>query len=139
MNELRDVNIQKDGLRFRKNIFLNEQKETYEIRKTIRYKTVVSETLFGKVKGKNFADQSLIVNGQSMVLNYKQVIKNDTEMSVEIISVIGIKQAVVYVKEQIPIANIWIAAVDEKLNDGRFIVSRLDQTGDLCFGEKLQH
>jgi uracil phosphoribosyltransferase len=82
---------------------------------------------------------TMLATGQSMVLSYEQLIKNGKPKSVEIVSVIGSKKAIEYVKEKIPDANIWIAAVDEKLNNKGFIVPGLGDAGDLSFGEKLQH
>jgi uracil phosphoribosyltransferase len=35
--------------------------------------------------------------------------------------------------------HLWIATVDEKLNDKGYIVPGLGDAGDLSFGEKLQH
>jgi uracil phosphoribosyltransferase len=201
MSELRNVDIQKDRLRFRQNIFRIGQVAAYEISKTMSYKTVESETRFGPVKGKTLADQpviatvlragiplqtgiadffnaadlayisayrhyisetafeiitnyiacpslenrvliladTMLATGQSMVLSYQQLVKNGKPKAVEIVSVIGSRQAVDYVREQIPDANIWIAAVDENLNDKGFIVPGLGDAGDLSFGEKLQH
>jgi uracil phosphoribosyltransferase len=36
-------------------------------------------------------------------------------------------------------SKLWIATIDEKLNEHGYIVPGLGDAGDLCFGMKLQH
>ena len=35
--------------------------------------------------------------------------------------------------------HLWIAAIDEKLNEKSYIVPGLGDAGDLAYGKKLQH
>jgi uracil phosphoribosyltransferase len=58
---------------------------------------------------------------------------------VHIASVIASKQAVEYLQKTLPMnkTTIWIAAVDEKLNDHAYIVPGIGDAGDLAFGEKI--
>ncbi len=201
MTELRDVDVQKDRLRFRQNIFRFGQIAAYEISKTLSYNISETETQFGRTNSGaltaqpviatvlraglplqaglsdffNAADlayisayrhhtnetdfeiitdyiacplledkvlilaDTMMATGQSMVLAYEQLIRNGTPKSVEIVSVIGSKIGVEYVQSHIPHASIWIAAVDENLNDRGYIVPGLGDAGDLSFGVKLQH
>ncbi|MEO8933514.1 MAG: uracil phosphoribosyltransferase, partial [Xanthomarina sp.] len=35
--------------------------------------------------------------------------------------------------------HLWVATVDERLNEKGYIIPGLGDAGDLAFGEKLQH
>ena len=59
---------------------------------------------------------------------------------IHLVSVIGAQEGVDFVsKEFNSDTNLWIATIDEKLNDKGYIIPGLGDAGDLAFGEKLQH
>jgi uracil phosphoribosyltransferase len=56
---------------------------------------------------------------------------------VHIAAVNASPEGVAYVMSEIPEATLWIAAVDEKLNEQAYIIPGLGDAGDLAFGSKL--
>lgn len=57
---------------------------------------------------------------------------------IHIISVIGSKSGIEYIKNIFPSnTHLWIAAVDDEINSRGYIVPGLGDAGDLAFGQKL--
>ena len=52
-------------------------------------------------------------------------------------TVIASPEGLAYVAREIPEATLWVAAIDEKLNEHAYIVPGLGDAGDLSFGSKL--
>lgn len=203
ISELRDVTIQKDTMRFRRNIERVGEILGYEMSKTLQYKPISVETPLGKssvsvldndivlcsilragiplhngllnyfdtaenafisayrhhktnsddfeiiveylacpnLEGKTLilADP-MLATGQSMVATFKALKPFGIPKNIHLISVIGAQDGVDYVEKHFgDTTHLWIATVDEKLNDQGYIVPGLGDAGDLCFGEKLQH
>lgn len=82
---------------------------------------------------------TMLATGQSLVMTYEKFIANGVPSEVHIVSVIGSKSGVDYVKNAMPEAKLWIGTIDESLNDEGYIVPGLGDAGDLSFGEKMQH
>ena len=53
-------------------------------------------------------------------------------------SVIASKHAVEYVKEHFPAdrTTVWVGALDDEINDHKYIVPGLGDAGDLAYGVK---
>lgn len=198
--ELRDIEIQKDSLRFRRNIERIGEVMAYEISKDFHYSTkdiqsplgiapmntpddsiVISTILraglpfhqgflryldnaenafvsaYCKYKDRlNFdihieyiasprlTGKSLIISdpmlatGSSMELAYEALLTKGEPAHVHVASIIASKQALEYLQQKMPQdkTTIWVAAVDEELNDHSYIVPGLGDAGDLAFGEK---
>lgn len=198
--ELRDIEIQKDSLRFRRNIERIGEVMAYEISKDFHYSTkdiqsplgiapmntpddsiVISTILraglpfhqgflryldnaenafvsaYRKYKDRlNFdihieyiasprlTGKSLIISdpmlatGSSMELAYEALLTKGEPAHVHVASIIASKQALEYLQQKMPQdkTTIWVAAVDEELNDHSYIVPGLGDAGDLAFGEK---
>lgn len=82
----------------------------------------------------------MLATGASMVVAYNAILKHGTPKSVHILSVVGSKQGLDKIKAELPEdTNIWIAALDENLNDKAYIVPGLGDAGDLSYGMKLEH
>lgn len=80
----------------------------------------------------------MLATGRSLVATYEALLKNGTPKEVNIVAVIGAQEGVNYVNEHLPKhAHLWIADVDDKLNDKGYIIPGLGDAGDLAFGEKL--
>lgn len=80
----------------------------------------------------------MLATGSSMVAVYKSLLKYGTPREIHIVSVIGSQQGVDFIKDFFPLdTTLWIAAVDDKLNDRGYIVPGLGDAGDLAYGEKL--
>lgn len=200
LKELRDVTIQKDRLRFNRNIERLGEIFAYEISKVMPFKATETQTPLGTANTQEIAEQPVIATilraglplqqgmlryfdhadsayisayrdyyedgtfnnvvveyiatpsledrifiladpmlatGNSIVLAYKEFIKKGKPKQIHIVSVIGSRQGVEYVKEHIPEATIWIAGIDEVLNEHSYIIPGLGDAGDLLFGEKL--
>ncbi len=198
--ELRDVEVQKDSLRFRRNIERIGEIMSYEISKDFAYSTkgihsplgiapmntpddriVISTILraglpfhqgflsyldhaenafvsaYRKYKDRlNFdihieyiaspslKDKTLIITdpmlatGGSMELAFQALLTKGKPKHVHVASIIASKQAIEYLKDKMPDENttIWVAAVDDELDEHSYIVPGLGDAGDLAFGEK---
>lgn len=198
--ELRDVDIQKDSLRFRRNVERIGEIMAYEISKEFHYSTkdiqsplgiapmntpddriVISTILraglpfhqgflryldnaenafvsaYRKYKDRlNFdihieyiasprlTGKTLIVSdpmlatGSSMELAYEALLTKGVPGHVHVASIISSKQALEYLQKKMPDdkTTIWIAALDNDLDDHSYIVPGLGDAGDLAFGEK---
>lgn len=198
--ELRDVDIQKDSLRFRRNVERIGEIMAYEISKEFHYSTkdiqsplgiapmntpvdqiVISTILraglpfhqgflryldnaenafvsaYRKYKDRlNFdihieyiasprlTGKTLIISdpmlatGSSMELAYEALLTKGVPDHVHVASIISSKQALEYLQKKMPDdkTTIWIAALDNDLDDHSYIVPGLGDAGDLAFGEK---
>ena len=199
-DRLRDVDIQKDSLRFRRNVERIGEIMAYEISKEFHYSTkdiqsplgiapmntpddqiVISTILraglpfhqgflryldnaenafvsaYRKYKDRlNFdihieyiasprlTGKTLIISdpmlatGSSMELAYEALLTKGVPGHVHVASIISSKQALEYLQKKMPDdkTTIWIAALDNDLDDHSYIVPGLGDAGDLAFGEK---
>ncbi len=199
--EMRNVSIQNDSMRFRKNIERIGEVLSFEMSKTLQYKTEIATTPFGKKEMQvpeidlvvcsilraalplhngilNFFDTAenafisayrhhpdggddfeVIVNylaspsieGKTLVLTdpmlatgktLENVLKafnsHGTPKQIHIISIIGAKPGIEYIESIFPKnTHLWIAAVDDQLNNRGYIIPGLGDAGDLSFGQKL--
>lgn len=112
------------------------------------YRKHTSETEF-EIKVEYFASPNLegktliladpmLATGRSLVSVYEGLKKNGMPKELHIVCVIGASEGIDFIKEFFPEnTTLWIATVDDKLNDKGYIVPGLGDAGDLCFGEKL--
>ena len=199
--EIRDIKVQKDSMRFRKNIERIGEILSYELSKNLDYKNKMVQTPLGdKMMSLNVnelvlcsvlraglplhqgllnffdnAENAFISayrnhsNGSdefdvivkylaSPSLNNKTLVLTDPMLAtgktlentfnalkshgepkeIHIISVIGSIEGVNYIKNIFPEnTQLWIAAIDEKLNSRGYIVPGIGDAGDLAFGVKL--
>lgn len=199
--ELRDTEIQKDSMRFRRNLECMGEIMAYELSKTLEYTSKQTTTPLGIAETKhlktepviatilraglpmhvgvlNYFDKAqnafisayrryhkdnsfdihveyvsspnlddkililcdpMIATGNSIVLSYKAILSKGTPKHVHIISAIGSKEGIDFVKQNMPTKNytIWCGAVDEELTAHSYIVPGLGDAGDLAFGEKI--
>ena len=203
LSELRNVEVQNDMLRFRRNVERIGEIMAYEISKTLNYQPQAITTPLGTAmvnlptdkvvlatilraglplhqgflhyfdsaenafisayrKGLTEADftialeyvaspslegktliiaDPMLATGASIVAVYKELIARCGKPAhTHIASVIGCPEGVKMVAENIDLENdatLWIATVDEYLNENKYIVPGLGDAGDLCFGAKL--
>ena len=203
MSEIRDVNIQNDRMRFRRNIERIGEVLGYELSKSLHFEAHKTETPLGNhstslykndivlcsilragvplhngllnyfdaaenafisayrhhknnpesfeiiveylacpsLEGKTLilADP-MLASGQSMVATYEALIPFGTPKDVHLVSVIGAQKGVGFVAKHFNAnAHLWIADIDDTLNEKGYIVPGLGDAGDLAFGNKLQH
>lgn len=80
----------------------------------------------------------MLATGRSFVDVYHTLLKMGQPKEIHLLAVIGSKQGVRYVEENFPKeAHLWIASVDENLNEKGYIVPGLGDAGDLAFGSKI--
>ena len=200
ISEIRDSVIQKDAMRFRRNIERVGEILAYELSQTLTYKTRNVVTAFGVKKVQipikdivlcsilraglplhsgllNYFDDAenafisayrkhinkfefeikveysaspslenktliladpILATGQSLVSVYESLKKHGTPKEIHLVCVIGSKEGLAYIQNHFPEdTKLWIATVDEKLNNKGYIVPGLGDAGDLAFGEKL--
>ena len=201
LKEIRDENIQKDSMRFRRNIERIGEILSYELSKELDFSSEEITTVLGnksskivsnnlivcsilraglplhqgilnyfdhaenafisayryhpnndkdfEIKVEYFASPSLdgktliladpmLATGQSLVAVYEAILKFGTPKKIHLVSVIGASEGIDFIKNHFPEeTHLWIADVDEVLNDKGYIVPGLGDAGDLAFGPKL--
>ena len=201
ISEIRDVNIQQDSLRFRRNIERIGEILGYELSKYLEYSPTEIKTCLGSKKIEllnnkivlcsilraglplhqgllNYFDDAesafisayrhhpnndaefeiaveyfaapslenktliladpMLATGKSLVEVYEAIKKQRTVSEIHLVSVIGAVEGIDYIENYFPKnTHLWIAAIDDKLNDKGYIVPGLGDAGDLAFGTKL--
>lgn len=80
----------------------------------------------------------MLATGQSLVAVYNAIKKQGIPKEIHIVAVIGATEGIEFIKNHFPEnTHLWIAAIDDVLNDKGYIVPGLGDAGDLSFGEKL--
>ena len=81
----------------------------------------------------------MLATGQSMVATYEALKPFGTPKDIHLVSVIGAQEGVDFVAKHFDTnAHLWIADIDDTLNEKGYIVPGLGDAGDLAFGNKLQ-
>jgi len=201
--EMRDINIQKDAMRFRRNIERTGEILGYELSKSLKFSSTEVKTPLGEISSSliedevvlcsilragvplhngllNYFDKAenafisayrhhkdnpesfeiiveylacpdlenktliladpMLATGQSMVATFEALKPFGTPKNIHLVSVIGAQEGVDFVSKHFGSnTHLWIATIDEKLNDKGYIVPGLGDAGDLAFGEKLQN
>ena len=80
----------------------------------------------------------MLASGKSMVRTLQALCAEQKPAHVHIAAVIAAPEGVAYLKENLQLPySLWVAALDERLNDKAYIVPGLGEAGDLSYGEKL--
>jgi uracil phosphoribosyltransferase len=199
--QIRDVNIQNDSMRFRKNIERIGEIMAYELSKTLDYKNIDVQTPLGikhtttiaepvvlcsilraglalhqgfmsffdnaengfvsayrhhydnddqfeilveyqaapSFEGKNLIlIDPMLATGQSLVAVLHKLHLEQKPKEMHIAVVIATPEGIQYLEENVPEnCHLWVAALDEKLNEHNYIVPGLGDAGDLAYGIKL--
>ncbi len=202
ISEIRNINIQKDSMRFRRNIERIGEILGYEMSKSLNYVASTIKTPLGNcdidlpnndivlcsilragvplhngllnyfdtaenafisayrhhkhdpesfeiiveyLACPNLENKTLILadpmlaTGQSMVATFEALKPFGIPKEIHLISVIGAQEGVDFVESNFDNkTHLWIAAIDDKLNDKGYIIPGLGDAGDLAFGKKLQ-
>ena len=81
----------------------------------------------------------MLATGQSMVATFEALKPFGTPKEVHLVSVIGAQKGVDFIANELETnTHLWIAAIDDTLNDKGYIIPGLGDAGDLAFGNKLQ-
>ncbi|WP_445732036.1 uracil phosphoribosyltransferase [Mariniflexile sp.] len=81
----------------------------------------------------------MLATGQSMVATFEALKPFGIPKDIHLVSVIGAHEGINFVENHFNAStHLWIATIDDKLNDKGYIVPGLGDAGDLAFGQKLQ-
>jgi uracil phosphoribosyltransferase len=201
LSQIRNVNVQKDSMRFRRNIERIGEIMAYEMSQTFHYRDVEITTPLGVKKTTEIADQlvvcsilragltlhqgflnyfdnaengfisayrhhpnhddffdilveyqaiadingknvllvdPMLATGQSIVAVFNKLMERGAPKEIHIAVIIAAPEGISYLKQNLPdTCHLWIASLDEKLNDKSYIVPGLGDAGDLAYGDKL--
>jgi uracil phosphoribosyltransferase len=199
--QIRNVNVQKDQLRFRRNIERIGEIMAYELSKKLHYKPVEIQTPLGikntteindqlvlcsilraglplhngflnyfdtaengfisayrhhqknenafdilveykaipDLKNKNLVlIDPMLATGKSIVAVFNKLMEKGSPKEIHIAVVIAAPEGIDYLKKNLPdFCNLWIASIDERLNEKDYIIPGLGDAGDLAYGNKL--
>ena len=80
----------------------------------------------------------MLATGNSLVAVLEALKKHGAPKEIHLVCVIGATEGIDFIKNHFPKnTHLWIAAVDDTLNDKGYIIPGLGDAGDLAFGEKL--
>ena len=80
----------------------------------------------------------MLATGQSMVAVYEKLLQKGAPKEIHIAVIIAAPEGVHYLEKHLPDhCHLWVATLDEKLNDKNYIVPGLGDAGDLAYGNKL--
>lgn len=201
LGQIRNINVQNDSMRFRRNIERIGEIMAYEMSKNLNYRNVEIQTPLGIKKTTEIDDElvlcsilraglslhlgflnyfdnvengfvsayrnhynnddafeikveyqavptignknlilidPMLATGQSMVAVFNKLIEKEQPKEVHIAAVIAAPEGIEYLKNHLPdYCHLWIATLDEKLNDKNYIVPGIGDAGDLAYGRKL--
>jgi len=103
----------------------------------IRVEYLSSPSLDGKTL---LLADPMLATGQSFISVYESLKKLGTPAEIHLLAGIGARPGSEQVEKHFPSdTHLWIAAIDDKLNDKGYIIPGLGDAGDLAYGSKLQH
>ena len=81
----------------------------------------------------------MLATGGSMELGYKAILSKGTPRHVHVACLLATPEGIAHIRKTFPedSTTIWCAAIDEGLNEHKYIVPGFGDAGDLCYGEKL--
>lgn len=80
----------------------------------------------------------MLATGQSLVAVLNKILATQQLKEIHIAVVIAAPEGIKYLKENLPEnCHLWVASLDEKLNEKNYIIPGLGDAGDLAYGNKL--
>jgi uracil phosphoribosyltransferase len=80
----------------------------------------------------------MLATGQSIVAVFNKLLQRGTPKAIHLAVTIAAPEGIAYLEANLPDdCHLWIAAIDEKLNEQHYIVPGLGDAGDLAYGIKL--
>ena len=199
--QIRDIHIQKDSMRFRKNIERIGEIMAYELSKTLEYRAIDVQTPLGikhtttiaepvvlcsilraglalhqgfmnffdnaengfvsayrhhydnddkfdilveyqaapSFEGKNLIlIDPMLATGQSIVAVLHKLHLEQKPKEIHIAVIIATPEGIDYLQKNLPEnCHLWVAALDDRLNEKNYILPGLGDAGDLAYGSKL--
>ena len=201
LGQIRNVNIQHDSMRFRRNVERIGEVMAYELSKDLHYSDIEIQTPLGIKKTTEISDKlvlcsilraglplhlgflnyfdaaengfvsayrhhgnndasfdilveyqavpnienktlllidPMLATGQSIVAVYEKLMQKGLPKEIHIAVIIAAPEGIAYLKNHLPDhCHLWVATLDEKLNDKNYIIPGLGDAGDLAYGNKL--
>ncbi|MDR6845011.1 uracil phosphoribosyltransferase [Flavobacterium granuli] len=201
LSQIRNVNVQKDSMRFRRNIERIGEIMAYEMSQSFHYRDIETTTPLGVKKTTEIADKlvlcsilragltlhqgflnyfdnaengfisayrhhpnnddffdirvdyeaianinnktlllidPMLATGQSAVAVFNKLMERGTPKEIHIAVIIAAPEGISFLKQNLPnTCHLWVASLDEKLNDKSYIIPGLGDAGDLAYGDKL--
>lgn len=201
LGQIRNVNVQNDNMRFRRNVERIGEIMAYEISKILHYETIEIQTPLGIKKTSQIEDKlvlcsilraglplhlgflnyfddaengfisayrfhpnndadfeikveyeavtsienkslmlidPMLATGQSIVAVFNKLKNRGVPKEVHIAVVIAAPEGIAYLEKHLPsYCHLWVASLDEKLNENNYIIPGLGDAGDLAYGKKL--
>jgi uracil phosphoribosyltransferase len=201
LGQIRNVYVQNDSMRFRRNIERIGEIMAYELSKNLNYKAVEIQTPLGikktteiedelvlcsilraglslhlgflnyfdnaengfvsayryhknnaddfeikveyqavpNIEGKNLLlIDPMLATGQSMVAVFNKLLEKGNPATIHIAVVIAVPEGITFLEKHLPDnCHLWVATLDEKLNEKNYIIPGLGDAGDLAYGNKL--
>jgi uracil phosphoribosyltransferase len=142
--QLRDVSVQGDRMRFRRNMERIGEIMAYEVSKAFLYDPAQVTTPLGTAGTQRMRHPVVLTTVLRAALplytgflkSYQSLLAYGSPLRTYIVAAIASRPGVEYVLKNMPECHIWAAAVDETLNHKYYIVPGLGDAGDLAFGEK---
>lgn len=79
----------------------------------------------------------MLATGSSMELAHEALLTKGHPSKIHLVSVIASRQAIDYIRNKFPEdTTLWVAAIDDSINEHKYIVPGLGDAGDLAYGEK---
>jgi len=80
----------------------------------------------------------MLATGNSLVAVLEALKKHGVPKEIHIVCVIGATEGIEFIKNHFPKnTHLWIAAIDNELNEKGYIIPGLGDAGDLAFGQKI--
>lgn len=80
----------------------------------------------------------MLATGQSLVAVLNKILAAQQPKEIHIAVVIAAPEGIKYLEENLPKnCHLWVASLDEKLNEKNYIIPGLGDAGDLAYGNKL--
>jgi len=80
----------------------------------------------------------MLATGSSLVSVYNSLIKLGKINQIHLVAVIASAQGIDYIAKHFPEnTHLWVATIDDKLDEKGYIIPGLGDAGDLAFGKKL--
>lgn len=100
---------------------------------------VVEYQAIPDINGKNLLlIDPMLATGQSMVAVFNRLMQRGTPKEIHLAVVIAAPEGIEHLNQHLPEnVHLWVAALDEKLNEKNYIVPGLGDAGDLAYGNKL--
>lgn len=80
----------------------------------------------------------MLATGQSMVAVFNKLMEKGLPKEIHIAVIIAAPEGIAYLEKHLrDSCHLWIATLDEKLNEHSYIIPGLGDAGDLAYGNKL--